>query len=141
MIDEDLAKSGYFEDDATHFLAKKSQEPCFNPKEKTAFLKLLKTNGNQSKSARDLGFSYREVEWHLRKDLIFKQAFEETLLEMRHKLEGELYKAGLSPRGSREAKMWLECYFPDEYGPRKKKEVKTTDKASEEIDNLYNKLG
>lgn len=140
MLDEELKQMGYIEDTVTGFLEKileKNENPAFNAKEKTAFLKALKTHGNQSKAAHDLGFSYKEVQWHLRKDLIFKEAFEETLLEMRHRLEGELYKAGLEGN-AREAKMWLESHFPSDYRPSQKKEAKK-DKKHSEIDDLYDR--
>ncbi len=138
MLDEELEQMGYIEDTVTGFLEKKSEKnskPQFNPMEKTAFLKALKTHGNQSKAAHDLGFSYKIVAWHLRKDLIFNEAFQETLLEMRHKLEGELYKAGVEGR-SKEAKMWLESHFPSDYRPSQKQQPKK-DKKNTEIDRLY----
>lgn len=124
-------------DSVTGFLEDKMPEGI-KAKHKTAFLKALKTHGNQSKAAHDLGFSYRILELHLRKDLIFKEAYEETLLEMRHKLEGELYKTGLMGK-SKEALSWLSAHFPLEYGPVKKQQPSKKDN-SQEIDKLFSKL-
>jgi hypothetical protein len=98
----------------------------FTPKAKTAYLKALKSHGNQSKAAHDLGISYRTVQTHLAKDPVFRDGYAETLLEMRHKIEGELYKKGLERGGSKEAKMWLEAHFPEDFGkklPAKPKKV------------------
>jgi len=134
MIDADLEKLGYSIDSATGFLEKKQGENEFNPKQKTAFLKAMKTHGNQSKAAHDLGFSFKIIEWHLRKDLIFNEAYKETLLEMRHLLEGELYQAGLNGK-SREANLWLSAHFPETY----KAGAKAANKApkNDHLDKLY----
>lgn len=144
MLDEELEKMGYIVDSVTGFLQKNLQKTenvgsvhIFNPREKTAFLKALKTHGNQSKAANDLGYRYSEVQWHLRHDVGFREAFEETLLEMKHELEGKLYKSGLMGR-SKEAKIWLDAHFPAEYKASGKPAPKK-DKKDALIDDLYNK--
>jgi len=121
VIDEELEKMGYIEDNATGFLEQKNTKNNdlngsipFNAKDKTQFLKALKNHGNQTKAADDLGISVKILKWHLRKDLKFNEAFHETLLEMRHKIEGELYVAALEGK-TREAKLWLEAMFPEEF--------------------------
>lgn len=141
MLDEELEKMGYIEDKVTGFLVKNLEknpgENTLLPRHKTLFLKSLKTHGNQSKAAHDMGFPYSEILWHIQKDLVFQEAYRATLLEMRHKLEGELYLAGLDGK-SREAKIWLEAHFPAEYKASNKPLVKK-DKKDTEIDNLYDK--
>ncbi len=128
---------GYSVDSVTGFM-ETADKSGFNPKDKTAFLRALKTHGNQSKAAHDLGFSYRIVAEHLRKDLIFNEAFQEALLEMRHKLESELYKAGIAGK-SKDALVWLGAHFPADYGTKKQAPPKKT--SNQEVDNLFEKLG
>jgi hypothetical protein len=141
MPDTDNILIGYEIDETTGFLVKKfeknSGENVFLPKHKNSFLKALKTHGNQSKAAHDLGFPYSEIQFHLQKDKVFQEAFTQTLLEMRHKLEGELYRAGLGGK-SREAKIWLEAHFPAEYKASNKPLAKK-DKKDSTIDDLYDK--
>lgn len=132
MVDSEKFKR----DPATGFL-ESSEENAFNARKKTAFLKNLKMHGNQSKAAHDLGHSYKIVAEALRKDLIFKEAFDETLLEMRHKLEAELYKGGLGGR-SKDALSWLTAHFREDYGPARKDKPKKVN--NQEIDSLYDKL-
>ena len=139
MLDEELEKMGYIVDSVTGFLQKNSEKnskPEFNPKEKTAFLKRLQIHGNQSKAADEVGVSFQEVEFHIRKDLIFKEAFRATLLKMRHSLEGKLYQAGMEGK-SKEALAWLASYFKEDYTPaRVNKHNK--EKDTSEIDRLFN---
>lgn len=137
MIDKALESLGFSECPITGFLQNANRE-WFNPKEKTAFLKALKMHGNQSKAAHDLGFPFPIVAWHLRKDPRFLEAFQETLLEMKHRLEGELYKAGLGGK-SKEAKIWLEAHFPEDYRATGGKGPKKT-KDDGRLDSLYEQL-
>ncbi len=127
----------FVQDKATGFLESR-EEGAFNAKAKTSFLKALKIHGNQSKAAHDLGFSYKNVADALRKDLIFNEAFQETLLEMRHKLESELYKAGIAGK-SKDALVWLSAHFPNDYGTKKTAVPKKP--SNQEIDSLFEKLG
>lgn len=135
-MDEELKQLGYFEDPATGFLDKKEKN-TFGAFEKTKFLKALKVHGNQSKAAHDLGYSIRVIDLHLRKDLVFKQAHEETLLEMRHEIEGDLYTAGLAGN-AKKAQMWLQAFFPETYKPTSRPVTKKDDTSA--IDALYKKL-
>lgn len=127
---------GYIADSATGFL-EKNEKNTFNAYEKTKFLKALKTHGNQSKAARDLGYNFEIIELHLRKDLIFNKAFKRTLLEMRHDLESTLYVAGLDGDG-RKAKIWLDVHFPADYKPNARTAGKK-EKDTSVIDALYDK--
>jgi len=127
---------GYIADTATGFL-EKNEKNTFSAYEKTKFLKALKLHGNQSKAARDLGYSFDIIELHLRKDLIFNKAFKQTLLEMRHDLESTLYTAGLDGDG-RKAKIWLDVHFPEAYKPGART-VPKKERDTSVIDDLYDK--
>lgn len=128
--------SGYIRDNVTGFL-ESGEKNTFNAYEKTKFLKAFKIHGNQSKAARDLGYSFEIIELHLRKDLIFNKAFKTTLLEMRHDLEATLYTAGLDGDG-RKAKIWLDVHFPADYKPSARTAPKK-DKDTSVMDALYSK--
>lgn len=127
---------GYKQDSATGFL-EKAEKNSFNAREKTAFLKALKSHGNQSKAAHDLGYSYEVLELHLRKDLIFNKAFRATLLEMRHLLEGAMYTAGVQGK-SKDAETWLKAHFPETYKPSAA--TKRSKPAVDPLEGLYKKL-
>ena len=126
--------------DVTGFLIDDTEDPIFEPHHKTAFLKALKRHGNQSKASDDLGFPFKIILKHLAKDLIFKERYEETLLEMRHAIEGKLYSKGLKNGGGREAKMWLEAHFPDDYAPASKKPARK-EKENPLLEGLLKKAG
>lgn len=117
-------------DSVTGFL-----EGEFTPKHKTAFLKAFKKHGNQTKAANDLGIRFRLVKQALETDKEFKESFEETLLEMRHALEGALYQAGLGGR-SKEAIQWLQAHFREDYGAYKKAKPNKSSK-DEDLERLY----
>ncbi len=134
LTDNDLA--GYAQDPATGFL-EKAEKNSFGARVKTAFLKDLKKTGNQSKSLRDLGFTNEDFDVALRKDLIFKKAYLNTLLEMRHDLEGEMYTAGLNGDAAK-ARLWLQAHFPETYKPAAAK--KTKQAATDPLEALYKKL-
>lgn len=133
----DSQLSGEWHQDTVTGYLESSDVGAITPKQKTQFLKALKTHGNQSKAAHDLGFSHRIIALHLRKDLIFKEAYEETLLEMRHKLESALYQAGIGGK-SKEALSWLSAHFPLEYGPVKKQQPKK--EVDKDLEHLADKL-
>ena len=137
-IPSDLKKLGYSQDFATGFIDKKDNLDGFKPIHKTKFLKALKIHGNQSKAAHDLGFSYKIVEWHLRKDLKFNEAFQETLLEMKHALEGRLYEQGIKTGGVKQAQMWLVAHFPEDYVVKNRKPQPKSN--VNEIEALYEGL-
>ncbi len=134
LKDDEL--SGYSKDSVTGFL-EKAEKNSFGAREKTAFLKAFKTHGNQSKAMHDLGYSYAVLEFHLRKDLIFNRAFQETLLEMRHLLESAMYTAGVSGK-SKDAETWLKAHFPETYKPSAAKRPKR--EAVDPLEALYKKL-
>ncbi len=134
LTDNEL--DGYVVDPATGFL-EKNEKNSFGAYEKTRFLKDLKKTGNQSKSLRCLGLTNTEFDFALRKDLIFKKAYRETLLEMRHDIEGDLYTGALEG-DTKKAQMWLQAFFPEVYKPsaanRKAKP------SVDPLDALYKKL-
>ncbi len=123
-------------DPATGFL-EKNEKNSFGPREKTAFLKDLKRTGNQSRSLDHLGVTNEEFDSALRKDLTFSKAYRNTLLEMRHDLEGALYTDGLAGDATK-ARIWLQAYFPEVYKPAAGKGAKK-DKDTSVIDALYKK--
>ncbi len=127
----------YSVDPATGFL-EKNEKNSFSPMEKTKFLKDFKRTGNQTKCAHDLGYSFRVIEEHLRKDLAFKRAFEEVLLEMRHEIEGELYSKALNGK-TKEAHLWLQAHFPEIYKPSAVRPAKK-EASNPVVDALYEKL-
>ncbi len=134
LKDDEL--SGYLADPATGFL-EKNKNNSFGAFEKTKFLKLLKKTGNQSKSLGDVGCVNEEFDFALRKDLIFKKAYANTLLEMRHELEGDLYVSGLAGN-PKKAQMWLQAFFPETYKPSAAKRPKR--EAVDPLEALYKKL-
>ncbi len=134
LKDDEL--TGYTADPATGFL-EKAEKNSFGARAKTAFLKDLKKTGNQSKSLRDLGFTNEDFDFALRKDLIFKKAYNNTLLEMRHDLEGDLYVSGLAG-DTKKAQMWLQAFFPETYKPSAAK--KTKQATVDPLEALYKKL-
>ncbi len=123
-------------DPATGFL-EKNEKNSFGPREKTAFLKDLKRTGNQSKSLDRLGVTNELFDFALQKDLTFKRAYRNTLLEMRHDIEGDLYTGALEG-DTKKAQMWLQAFFPEVYKPsaanRKAKP------SVDPLDVLYKKL-
>ncbi len=127
---------GFVADPATGFLEKNEKNP-FGAKEKTAFLKDLKKTGNQSKSLDQVGVTNEQFDFSLRKDLIFNKAYRNTLLEMRHEIEGNLYTAALAGK-AKEALLWLQAFFPETYKPSaaSKKAKPTVDP----LEHLYKKL-
>lgn len=135
-LSETLRLKGFILDKVTGFL-ENTDKNFFNPKDKTSFLKAFKTHGNQSKAAHDLGFPYKIIEWHLREDKAFYEAYRETLIEMKHNLEGKLFTKGLQGN-SKDAKLWLETNFPEEYKPVAGKSLKKDNKKT--IDDLYERL-
>lgn len=128
--------NGFVADAATGFLEKNEKTP-FGAREKTAFLKDLKSTGNQSKSLDKVGARNEDFDLALRKDLIFNKAYRNTLLEMRHDLEGDMYTSGLAG-DAKKAQMWLQAFFPETYKPSavSKKAKPTVDP----LDALYKKL-
>ncbi len=129
-------KNEYIADPATGFL-EKNEKNSFNAREKTAFLKDLKKTGNQSKSLRDLGKTNEEFDLALRKDLIFNKAYRNTLLEMRHEIEGHLYTSALAGK-TKEAHLWLQAFFPETYKPSASR--KPTKSTVDPLEALYKKL-
>lgn len=126
----------YTRDSATGFL-EKLEKNAFNAREKTAFLKDLKRTGNQSKSLDKLGTTNEQFDLALRKDLSFNKAYRNTLLEMRHEIEGNLYTSALEGK-TKEAHLWLQAFFPETYKPSA-----ATKKAKPTVDpleGLYKKL-
>lgn len=104
-------------------------------KDKIKFLGLLKTYGNHTDSAVSLGYKYRDFEIHLKYDSRFREDYEATLLEMKHKLESIMYLNGLKQTNHKDRMAWLQKNFPKEYKP-------TADKSKnmakiEVIDALY----
>ncbi len=123
-------------DPATGF-HEKNKNNSFGAFEKTRFLKDLKRTGNQSKCLDQVGATNEEFDLALRKDLSFKRAYHNTLLEMRHEIEGKLYGAALAGK-SKEAHIWLQAFFPETYKPSA-----ATKKAKPTVDPLealYKKL-
>lgn len=133
---ENASESSDRIDPATGFL-EKNKNFLFGAREKTAFLKHLKKTGNQSRSLDLLGVTNEEFDFHLQKDLVFNKAYRNTLLEMRHELEGNLYTAGLNG-SAKEAQMWLQAFFPEVYKPSASKAPKR-DRGDDTINALYEK--
>lgn len=127
---------GYNVDKATGFLEKKADN-SFNAYEKTRFLKAFKLHGDQSKAAGTLGYPFEVVSIHLKHDPAFAKAFRATLLEMRHELEGKMYRAGLQG-SSKDAKIWLDAHFPETYKPSAKIAHRKAP-GDARIDDLYDK--
>lgn len=136
MTDIQPLSGEWKQDSVTGFLESKTHG-TISPYHKTAFLKALKINGNHTEAAHKIGFSFRIIQQHLNYDSIFREAYQDTLLEMRHKLESELYKAGLGGK-SKEALSWLSAHFPAEYGPVKKQQPKK--EIDKDLDHLLDKI-
>ncbi len=134
LKDDEL--TGYAVDPATGFL-EKNKNNSFGAFEKTKFLKDLKRTGNQSKCLDSLGCTNAEFDFALRKDLIFKKAYNNTLLEMRHEIEGHLYTAALAGK-AKESLLWLQAFFPETYKPSAAKRPKR--EAVDPLEALYKKL-
>ena len=133
-MSDNALQSSVTVDPATGFV-EKNEKFFFGAKAKTLFLKALKDHGNQTAAADKAGVPFATVEEHLRIDLAFKRAFRATMLEMRHILEGKLYTTAMKG-GTKEAKMWLEVFFPETYKPSKSSKP---EKDSSVIDDLYKK--
>ncbi len=123
-------------DPATGFL-EKNEKNSFGPREKTAFLKDLKRTGNQSKSLDQVGATNEDFDLALRKDLTFNRAYRNTLLQMRHDIEGNLYTAAIDGK-AKEALLWLQAFFPETYKPSAAN--RKTKPTVDPLDALYKKL-
>ncbi len=131
-----LETNEYIADPATGFL-EKNEKNSFGAFEKTRFLKDLKKTGDQSKILDSLGCTNEEFDFAMRKDVVFKRAYANTLLEMRHKIEGHLYTSAIAGK-TKEAHLWLQAFFPETYKPSA-----ATKKAKPTVDPLealYKKL-
>jgi hypothetical protein len=69
--------------------------------------------------------------------LKFNRAYRNTLLEMRHDIEGNLYQAALAGK-AKEALLWLQAFFPETYKPSAA--VKKAKPAVDPLEGLYKKL-
>lgn len=107
------------------------------PKHKTAFLKAFKKSGDKTKAIEFQGFRFTDLEWHLTNDTVFKNDYRETLLAMKHELEGLMYENAFKATGHRERQAWLETNFPDEYG---RKAVPKGAKSKSRLDTLLEDL-
>lgn len=107
------------------------------PKHLTAFLKAFKKSGDKTKAIEFQGFRFTELEWHLTNDTAFKNDYRETLLAMKHELEGLMYENAFKSSGHRERQSWLETNFPDEYG---KKALPKGQKNKSKLDTLLDDL-
>ncbi len=134
LKDDEL--SGYVADPATGFL-EKNKNNSFGAFEKTKFLKDLKRTGNQSRILDSLGCTNAEFDFALRKDLKFKAAYANALLEMRHEIEGNLYTAALRGK-TKESQVWLQAFFPETYKPSAAKRTKQA--TVDPLEALYKKL-
>lgn len=107
------------------------------PKHKTAFLKNFKKSGDKTKAIEAQGFTFGELEWHLTNDATFKTNYRETLLAMKHELEGLMYENAFKASGHRERLAWLETNFPEDYG---KKALPKGQKQKSKLDTLLDDL-
>lgn len=135
-MSDTASQSSVAVDPATGFI-EKNDKNSFGPREKTAFLKDLKRTGNQSRCLDKLGCTNADFDEALRKDLVFNRAYRNTLLEMRHELEGDLYTAGLDG-DAKKAMAWLQAFFPEVYKPGAARSTKK-DKDTSVLDALYKK--
>lgn len=127
-----------FEIDKVTGYLENNEESGIKPIHKTAFLKSLKTTGNQSSAASRLGFTWAEMEAELGKDLKFKQAYDATLLEMKHQLESILFMRAIEKKDAKTAVLWLQAKFPSEYRAGAK-QVGKKDNKENLFDNLLGK--
>lgn len=107
------------------------------PKHKTAFLKAFKKSGDKTKAIEYQGFTFTDLEWHLQNDAVFKRHYRDTLLAMKHELEGLMYENAFKSSGHRERRTWLETNFPEDYG---KKAVPKGQKQKSKLDILLDDL-
>jgi hypothetical protein len=103
-------------DDATGFLIDPAD--TFEPRLKTALLKAYKKTGDLSASADALGINNLTVEHHLEIDKAFNAALHSAELEMKHSLEGMMFRDGNKAGGQRARMAWLQAKFPQEYGTK-----------------------
>lgn len=109
-----------------------------SPRIKTAFLKSFKKTGDKTRSIESQGYRYSELEWHLQHDAQFAQDLKETLVAMKHEIEGVMFTQALENRGDASRKEWLQVNFPDEY--IKKTGLPKGQKQKSRLDGLLDDL-
>lgn len=108
-----------------------------SPRIKTAFLKSFKKTGDKTRSIESQGFRYSELEWHLQNDHRFQYDLKETLLAMKHEIEGVMFTQALENRGDASRREWLQVNFPEEYV---KKALPKGQKQKSRLDGLLDDL-
>lgn len=131
-IEKNSESKQYNIDSVTGFI-----EDSIPPRVKTAFLKALKANGNQSAAATKHGITWAEMDLELKKDPIFHKAYMEVLTDMKHELESILYTKAIDKKDTKSALSWLSAKFPDEYRTGAKKADKK-DNKEKLFDRLLN---
>lgn len=105
-------------------------------KQKTLFLKDLQRNGDESAAADKAGVTHAVVKLHIKNDPLFNKAYKDTLLSMKHEIEGKMFRSGKIATGH---KLWLERYFPEEYVSKRFLEKKKP-KQETAVDRLMREL-
>jgi len=106
-------------------------------KHKSGFLKAFRKTGDKTRAADAQGFRYVEFEWHLNNDPKFQSDYKDTMLAMKHEIEGPMFEKALTANGQKEREKWLAVNYPGEYG------VKTAGKgerSKSRVENLLEQL-
>ena len=114
-------------DHETGYAVNPQPEAKFQPKQKQEFLQLFRECGDPAFIMNQFGFKVSVFNNHLKFDKKFKEDYEEMLLEMKHELEGTMFKNARQSGGYRDRMKWLEKNFPQEYSPAKATKKKDTD--------------
>lgn len=105
-------------------------------KHKSGFLKAFLKSGDKSRAADSQGFTYSEFETQLELDSKFKDDYRETLLRMKHELEGMLYQNAFSKSGQKDRLLWLQQHYPEEYATKAAKGERSKSRVQTLIDGL-----
>lgn len=122
-------------DPVTGFL-KMIDSQQMEPRQKTLFLKTFRSGGDEGAAADKALVPLNTVKLHLQKDPVFQQAYKDTLVEMKHEIEGKMFRTGKIATGHR---LWLERYFPEEYVSKRFLEKKKPKKETA-VDRLIKEL-
>lgn len=104
---------------------------------KTGFLKHFRKSGDKTRAADSQGFRYVLFEEQLKTDKQFKSDYEDTLLAMKHELEGLMFEQASGKSGQKDRLLWLQKNFPGEYNTNKGGK---SERSKSRVENLLEEL-
>ncbi len=137
MPQDELNLDYWVVDERTGYLVNPNNLRSITPAHKEAFLAAMLKLGNESEAAQSCGFSTRILAAHKRADKKFREDFQDTLLKMKHILEGVMFIRAQNANGYMDRITWLRHHYPKEYDP---KFISPTKDNKKVIDDLWNSL-